>query len=443
MAKKVVSPYVPRTFQQYLHDNATRFTTVVCHRRFGKTVWALNHMIMKALKCQHKNPQYLYISPTMRQTIQNVWSYVKEYTGFIPGVQISESTKEIRIPIKNDSTILIRMAGAEDPMALKGTYYDGVVFDEVAQMPRIAWSEAIRPTLADREGWAVFIGTPQGKNFFKELYEYPGTTNDPFKEWSSFKFKASETGILSEKELESCKAAQGEDKYRQEYECDFHAATPGTYYAAILNDLRKSGNIGDFEWNPDYPVVTAWDLGSNDKTTIWFAQMIKDKIYIVDYYENNRLGTDFYANIVKSKPYVYDYHILPHDSVQEHDGVGSSKRTKLTKLGLKCEVLKRSDVEQGIIAVQNALPICRFHEKTTSIGLDALSYYHSEYDSKNDVQRLSPVHDWSSHAADSFRYLVAKVRTKRTMSTKVETSYDYFGGLGNGGNSYDSFDPLS
>jgi len=442
MAKKVVSPYMPRPNQQFLHEHCKRFTTVVCHRRFGKTVWALNHMIMKAMQCPLQDPQYIYVSPTMKQTVNNVWMYVKKYTSFIPGVKIYESAKEIKIPLKKDSTVTIRMAGAEDPMGLKGTYYDGVIFDEVAQMPRIAWTEAIRPSLADREGWAIFIGTPKGRNFFKELYEYPSSGNDIHGEWASFMFKASETGVLSEKELTSQKSSMGHDQYMQEFECDFYAATPGTYYATILNELRDMGQIGNFPYNPDHSVVTAWDLGTNDKTSIWFAQIIKGEIFIIDFYENNKLGTDYYAKIIKEKPYSYDYHILPHDSKQEHDGVGSSKRSKLMRLGLKCKVLKRMDVAQGITAVQNTLKMCRFNLETTITGLDSLSYYHSEYDSKNDVQRIIPVHDFSSHASDAFRYLVQGLKERTTTNPKVITNYDYFGGFNPKQNSYDSHNPF-
>ncbi|TDX30767.1 hypothetical protein DFO67_10422 [Modicisalibacter xianhensis] len=217
MNKVVEIGYRPHFFQNKLHQAIRRFSVVVAHRRFGKTVYAVNTLIAAALRCTKKNPQFAYIAPYRNQAKAIAWKEIKKYTQMIPGIEYSEADLKVIFPHNNAE---IRLYGADNPDALRGIYLDGCVLDEVADMRPEVWGEVVRPALADRKGWALFIGTPKGINMFSELYfhalETPG--------WYAAIFRASETGIIDDEELEAMKQTMTESQIAQELECDFSAA---------------------------------------------------------------------------------------------------------------------------------------------------------------------------------------------------------------------------
>jgi len=434
-AKIIKSPYQPRPLQQRLHESLERFSVIVAHRRFGKTVFTINHLIIQAFKNPLPRPQYAYVGPEKSQTKKVAWEYLKTYTAHIPEVRHFEAELKVEFPTIAGSKATIYLEGAENPDRLRGMYFDGVVLDEVAQMPKSVWTEVLRPALSDRKGWALFIGTPKGKNYFKQLYERGGSGEQG---WRSFILKASETNVIAQEELESVRRDLDEETYQQEYECSFDAALPGSYYGKLITRLRSEGSIGDYSWNPKYPVITAWDLGLNDMTVIWFAQFINNKVYLVDYYAASGEALTHYLNLVKAKPYVYDYHILPHDVRQRNFSTGATRLDEIQNSGLKVRVAPKLSVQDGINAVRNLLPICNFNAKLCEDGLNALSYYHSVYSDRNDVQQLVPVHDWSSHASDAFRYLAVGSRPGVFQSVVTQKMF----GEDNTPKEYEDFDPL-
>lgn len=434
------SPYIPRPIQRYLHENVTRFTVPVCHRRFGKSVWSINHIIFALLKNTKNRPQYAYVAPEKSQAKKIIWDYVKEFTSFIPGVKYYEAELKVEIPLGKTSGF-IYLEGAENPDRLRGTYYDGVVLDEVAQMPKSVWTQVIRPALSDRQGWAVFIGTPKGKNYFQELSRYSSDSEvNKNGEWSTFVYKASETEVLPKEELESLRLSMDQDEYNQEYECSFDAVIPGSYYGKMLEKAKLDNRIGDFNWDPKFPVFTAWDLGGmNDATAIWFVQYINKKIMVIDYYEKSGI-TNEHLKVVKEKPYLYSKHFLPHDANKRNESTGQT-RAEETRIGLGsyCQVIKRLNIQDGINAARSIIPICHFNEKKCQRGLEALSYYHSEYVEKHDVMQINPVHDWSSHGSDAFRYLALGLRDGHVSYTE---HLSFLKKKGNNRNYSDNWDPL-
>lgn len=219
---EIVIPYHPRYPQNVIHSqmDSHRFSVIVAHRRLGKTVCAVNHMIKKALTVTVPNARYAYMAPQLKQAKRNTWDYFKRFVQPVPNVKISES--ELTISLPNDSRIML--LGADNPDAIRGMYLDGVVMDEVAQMKPEVWGEIVRPTLVDRQGWAVFIGTPKGMNLFYELYEYAQTLDD----WYSALYRVDETDIITESELEMAKATMSDAAYRQEFLCDFSASSDDT-----------------------------------------------------------------------------------------------------------------------------------------------------------------------------------------------------------------------
>lgn len=403
---RVETGYKPRPLQAQLHRTLRRFNVLVCHRRWGKTVWAINEKIDKALQCPLERPRYAYVAPLYRQAKAVAWDYLKHYTRNIPGTTTNEA--ELRVDLPNEGRI--QLFGADNYDSLRGSYWDGVTLDEYAQMPPKAWTEVIRPALADRRGWANFIGTPKGRNAFCEMYEgatlgfktADGRVIDP--EWLGVLYRASETGIIPEAELQAARRQMDDAEYEQEFECSFSAAIVGAYYGRIMVDLERQGRLTSVPHDPSRPVVTFWDLGFDDATSIWFAQIFGHELRVIDYYESSGMGLDHYAGVLKSKPYRYSDHLLPHD-VQAHEiGTGKSRADVLINFGIRPTTVPKVPVDDGIQAVRSLLPRCVFDAGRCAYGIEALRQYQRDWDEKRQTFQPRPRHDWASHAADAFRY---------------------------------------
>ena len=225
MGNKIVIPYKPRPlWQKIIHPalESHRFSVLVCHRRFGKTVGTINHLIKSAITCQRSAPNFAYVAPFRNQAKLIAWQYVKHYTSVIPGMKINESELFVEFPSqrKDWPGARIYIIGADHPDALRGIYLDGVVLDEYANIKRELWDEVLRPALADREGWAVFIGTPAGQNQFFEMYQR--AQQEP--SWFSCLYRVDESGVLPPEEVEDMKRDMTDMAIRQELLCDFSAS---------------------------------------------------------------------------------------------------------------------------------------------------------------------------------------------------------------------------
>ena len=291
--QEITLPYIPRPFQEVLHSRLARFNVLICHRRFGKTVFAIMEMIDRALRNELTNPQYAYIAPTYGQAKKVAWEYLKYYCSFLPDAKANEA--DLRVDItrnRSDGTkdkIRFMLLGAENPDSLRGIYLDGVILDEYAQCAPSLWGEIIRPALSDRKGWAIFIGTPKGQNHFFEMLQTAERLMEEGKNWFAAVFKASETGVLDDEELEDAKATMSPEEYEQEYECSFSAALKGAYYGNYLREMEDQNRIFSWKIDTTYPVRTAWDLGISDSMSIWMYQVIGREIHIIDYIEDSVL----------------------------------------------------------------------------------------------------------------------------------------------------------
>ena len=361
----------------------------------------VNDLIRDALTCSLNNPRVAYIAPLYKQAKTVAWDYVQHYTRPIPGMKYNQA--ELRADFPNGARF--SLYGADAPDSLRGIYLDAVGLDEYAQMSERLWPEIIRPTLSDRKGRATFIGTPKGHNAFFEQYER--VKNDP--DWYVRVHKASETGYVDPEELEQARKQMSDEYYLQEYECSWTAAVSGSYYGKILEAISEKGHIGKIEPDPALKVETWWDLGIGDSTAIWFAQRSAGgEIRVLDYYENNGEALAHYARVLdekaKDRGWLYGDHVLPHDAKQRSLDTGKTRIETLKSLGIKPKVLSAAKIEDGIEAVRRILPNCWFDELRCRAGLEALRMYRADYDDKNRVFRSRPLHDWTSHAADAFRY---------------------------------------
>jgi hypothetical protein len=394
--ERVVIPYAPRPLQRELHDNRARFSVIVCHRRWGKTVWAINELLKAAITCTREAPRFAYVAPLYRQAKAVAWDYVKRFSDPIPGRVYNEA--ELRVDLPGGARITL--FGADNPDSLRGLYLDGVVLDEYAQMSPKAWTEVLRPALADRQGWAAWIGTPQGHGHFFDLYERAASLEG----WSRHLYKASETGIVADLELKAAKREMAPAEYAQEFECSWAAAVPGAYYGELIQQAEEQGRVTKVPYDPSAKVETWWDLGVGDSTVVWFAQRVGHAIHLIDYYEMTGVGLNHYVQHLDSKGYAYSRHIAPHDVQVRELGTGQSRLDIARGLGLEFEVAPKLPVDDGIAAVRQILPRCYFDREKTQYGIDCLRQYRAEYDDRLRTVRPKPLHDWTSHAADAFRY---------------------------------------
>jgi phage terminase large subunit len=421
MMRRVSTGYRPRPLQAEIHRNLARFNVLVCHRRFGKTVLCINELIDRALSCPLERPRYAYIAPLYRQAKQAAWDYLKVYTAALPGARANES--ELRVDLPNGARM--QLFGADNPDALRGIYLDGVVLDEFGQMNPRVWTEVLRPALTDREGWAVFIGTPRGRNAFHAIYQHAQSRPD----WHAALYKASETAILPAAELRAARADMAEEEYDQEFECSFQAAIAGAYYGKLMSAAQAEGRIGRAPWNPALPVDTAWDLGIGDSTAIWFVQQAAREIHWIDFYEASGVGLDHYAKVLGDKPYVWGEHLLPHDAAARELGTGKTRVETLAALGIRVRVVGLHAVDDGINAVRNLLPRSWFDAEKCAAGLEALKNYRREWDDRLGAFRPRPLHDWSSHAADAARTAAMGLRPEkstRRLPATAEGGYEVF-----------------
>jgi len=382
-------------FNKYLR-RGNRWACVVAHRRAGKTVACIMDLIIKAIEHKGNEPRFAYVAPTYAQAKDVAWSYLKKYTAAIPGMEISESELWVRFP---HNKARIRLYGADNYDRMRGIYLDGAIIDEAGDIDPRAIGEVIRPALSDRKGWATFIGTPKGRNEFHRIHVMAESQDD----WFSARLKASETGIIDAGELKDAKLQMTPEAFAQEYECSFDAAVKGSYYGKDVEEAHASGRVCSVAYDKAADVFASWDLGIGDMMSIWVGQIVGKEWHWLHYYENNGFGLDHYVDYIKSLPYNVHHHYLPHDAEARELQTGKSRIQFLTGRGLKCSVVPRHEVDDGINAVRMTFNKMWFDKDGCAKGIDCLRMYRTEFDEKNQVLKSRPLHDWASHGADSMR----------------------------------------
>jgi phage terminase large subunit len=384
---------VRKQFLPLFEDNE-RWACVVAHRRAGKTCASIQKLIMAALETQLEHSRYAFVAPQYNQAKSIAWDLLKNMCKDMPGVEFNES--ELRVDFPNTSRI--RLFGADNPkQPMRGQRFDGIVLDEVAQMPVNFWGEVVRPALADRKGWAVFIGTPAGKNLFYDFYQQSKTDDD----WTSLFLSVDKTGIIDDEELAGMRRTMRDNEYEQEMLCSFDAAIRGAFYG---NEMKNAeARVTNVPHDPMLPVITSWDLGVADSTVIWYWQVLSSgEIRAINCQQFEGMGL---PDIVQQMPrYNYSQHILPHDVRVRELGSGKSRLEVLSALGLDVTVAPNQPISDGINAFRGLIARIWFDVDKCGTGVEALRQYRTEFDPKLNAFKKTPRHDWSSHFADAARY---------------------------------------
>lgn len=365
----------------------------------------INDLIKRAITDGKENGRYAYIAPFYSQAKTIAWDYLLRFS---EPIRINANASELWVELINGARI--RLFGGDNPDALRGLYLDGVILDEYADMRPRVWGEIIRPLLADRQGWAVFIGTPKGHNAFYDVWRTAQTSDN----WYASAIRASESGLLPEDELRDARLGMTEDQYEQEFECSFEAAILGAYYGKELKLLEDSGRVCQVDYDPAFPVYTAWDLGYHDDTAIWFYQVTHSEIHCIDYYSGSGLSVEDYAKAVNQRGYKYERHWLPHDArAKTLASGGKSIIEQLIPLlggAKKLAIVPSLSVQDGIQAARLMLPRVWFDRENTYDAFELLKQYQREWDDDKKTFRDKPRHDFTSHCADAFRMLALSWR---------------------------------
>lgn len=385
-------------------DNGCKRAFKIWHRRAGKDKCDFNFMVMRA--CETVG-YYAYFFPTASQGRKAIWNQIDSKTGFkmmdhIPKKLISRKTdNEMRVHLINGS--IIQIFGT-DKIENVGAAFAGMVFSEWSLQKRSAW-DYMRPILMENNGWAIFNGTPRGKNQSHDMYQDVKKLDY----WFTELLTVDDTGVVTQEMIDQeIESGMTLDMVQQEFFCSFEKGQAGSYYGKMMQDAYQSDppRITKVPYDRSVPVNTAWDLGVSDSMVVWFFQMVGSEIHMIDYYETTGKGIDYvWQEVLKKKDYFYGEHYAPHDVRKRAIETGQTTLDYARGLGLVFTKIDRGRINDGITQVRSKLPNCWFDEDKCAQGIKALSQYHKEYDETHACYKDNPSHDWASHGADAFRYL--------------------------------------
>lgn len=418
----------PRPYQhnlwKYMEGGGKR-AVAVWHRRAGKDLFSINRIAKSMIQ---RPGLYWHLFPTYAQGRKVIWDgFTKDglkFTQAFPEQLVKmKSNQMMKIELHNGA--IYQVVGCDDPDALVGANPFGIVFSEWSIMHPKAWT-LMRPILRENGGWAIFIFTPRGKNHGFELLERAKSRDSWFSECLGVRdterlmrhyanmqdteekriywvgqIPVTQAGIDEEKE-----DGMSQEMIDQEFHVDFNAPLVGSYYGAYIRKAEDEDRIRkSIEFDPLLPVDTAWDLGVDDQTSIWFIQQYYNEIRWIDFYYNSGEGLPHYANLVKQKldGFTGGRNYFPHDVEARSLESGKTRSQILKSLGIKVTLVRRQHVADGIEAVRSILPRSYFCATKCKLGLQALKEYSKKWDEKAKTFLTTPVHDWTSHPADAAR----------------------------------------
>lgn len=407
---KIQSKYRPRGYFMPFHMRRQRWSVLVAHRRAGKTVAAVNDLIEKATYNTRENPRYAYIAPLLKQAKDIAWSYLKDFSApFAP--KINESELYVQLTALPNSP-RITIYGADNPDSFRGLYLDGAVLDEFGNMRESVWREVLLPALIDRRGWAVFMGTPNGPNHFRDTY-YTALDDEA---WFKLLLPVTQTGAIAEEDLAEMRKIMDPEEYAQEMLCSFEASVRGAIFARQMELAIEEKRIGVYDWDRTVKTDIIMDLGFHDDTTIGFVQPRYDGVLMGHAHNENLRPIKHYIAYIQT--FLAEHRLqlgeiwLPHDARAKTLVTGKSIVDTFRAEGLRPKIVPRLDKLDQIEAARKMFPHWFINEASCKSLILALKSYHREYDPDKKVYKDDPVHDWSSHYADMFMY-ASLVQNKR------------------------------
>lgn len=405
MSEAITLPYkfTPRTYQIPIlraFDQGYRRIIQIWHRRGGKDKLDVN-IVARAM--QQKVGIYYYFFPTYSQGKKVLWEGIgkdgMKYMDHFPEVLVAKRNEtEMKITYKNGS--IFQIVGTDDIDNVVGTNPTGTIFSEYSLQSPKAW-EFIRPILRENGGWAIFNYTPRGKNHGYDLHEM--AKDNP--NWYISKLTVDDTGILTQEDIdEERRSGMSEELIQQEYYCSFTASIQGAYYSSQYDRAERDNRFTRVPYDENALVHTVWDLGIADAMSIGFFQLIGKEVHMIDYYEKSGEGFPFFAKLLKEKEYNYGKHFAPHDIKQRELMTGKTRLETAKELGIDFDEVPNIGVQNGIDQARNLFNRLWIDKDNCKEFLKLIPQYTKEYDEEKKIFKDKPLHDWTSHGADMFRY---------------------------------------
>lgn len=398
--------FSPRPYQievMRAMDNGCKRIFMRWSRRAGKDKTSFNIMVKAAI--EHVGIYY-YFFPTFAQGRKAVWEAIQDgekLLDHIPECMIkSKNGNEMRIELVNNS--IIRIIGTDNYDSIMGTNPIGVVFSEYSLQDPTAW-DYIQPILMQNGGWALFNGTPRGKN---HMYDMESSALKDPEHWhvsvvqSLYADQSNYYEVVTQEDIQQARSGgMTEETIASEFGVSYTASVEGTFYADCIEKARIDGRIDQFMPDSHKWVQTFWDLGLNDDTVIWFRQQYGNKLVFIDYYEDRGHDLAYYVQVLQDKGYKYSCHWLPHDGAHRNMQTTVSNQAFLQRLCAEAGVCDRVEVaakvnnkQIAINAVRSRFSRYHFNEKLTADGVLKLSLYHRKYNQSSRTFMDTPHHDW-------------------------------------------------
>lgn len=352
-----------------------------------------------------RQASYWHMLPEYAQARKAIWDAVNPHTGkrrideaFPMELRASTRNQEMIIQFINGSTW--QVVGSDNFNALVGSAPAGITYSEWA-LANPSARAYLRPIIAENNGWQIFITTPRGRNHAYNTFK--SAEKDP----SAFAQRLSvlDTGVIDPERLAIERQTYidefGEDyglaMFEQEYLCSFDAAIMGAYYGSQVRDAEMQHRITSIEYDRDFPVHTAWDLGYSDDTSIWFYQVIAGEVRVLRYFGANGKTMDEYFDVLAGMGYKYGIHWFPHDARAKTLASGGKSIQEMAQKALgvgNVRIVPSLSMQDGIQAARQMFPRCWFDKDGCDDGLEALAQYQREWDDKRKAFNDRPKHDW-------------------------------------------------
>lgn len=436
----ITIPYRPRNWAKRFHASYLRWSALVMHRRAGKTTGVLNHHQRAALdndweaarlrflepKFTHaeikellEHRRYAHILPSLVQAKGVAWGPLKRVAEVVPGVKTNESELSITYPNGN----IVRLFGADNPDSFRGHPFSGVSYDEYSQHPPNIHGEVISKALADHLGYGIFAGTIKGKNHLYRTYEAAKGNANWFALWQDVDatLATEEGGTITairrsmEDDLEQIQQGlMTQAEYDQEWYLSPTAAIKGAYYGKELDKAIREKRVGIVPYDPALRVYDVWDLGKGPKMAVGMFQRSGRHMQMIDFLQGKESdGLPQLIAELQKKPYVWGKHFAPHDIRATDIGTGKTRLETAASLGWRFDVVPDIGVDDGINAGRLMFARLWIDDTKCQMFIDAIGQYRQEWDERKGMFRDIPLHDWTSHPADMYRY-AAVVEDKMT-----------------------------
>lgn len=391
-----------RPLQRTILDDPHRFKVACIHRRFGKTVLAIEWLKETLLECPLPAPRGYFIFPFAKQGEEIAWDFLLAQTSDISRMKYDRW----RLTAKFPGGAEIKLLGAESYNKHRGKYADAVAFDELEDIAPAAWRKVFRPLLADRIGKALFIGTPRGRTWFRDLWDNGGKLDD----WASWHATVYETDSIDPVEVEALRLEMSENDFAQEFLCDWDVARSGAFYQRQINAMIADDRVCDVPHNPDEVVTTAWWLDRTGQVAISYWQRCGPMLHCIDVTGDTAATTADLVGEVLAKPYVYDRHLVPGQIEST-----SERLQIMRRLGLKpVRVPTPIETIDGIERVRNRLGRVRMDRENCEDLIEAGRQYHSKFDEVKRTFNIEPVRDWSATYAGSMGVYMLGLNEQRS-----------------------------